>query len=839
MKTTIFTTKNRFLLWLFIAAAVLTSASLRAGTISLVNLPTNSTDLATGITTNKYYVSAFDYGTQSTNPVSVNGVVFTHVKTAAQNIYLSTNWIDTGTHNGQVIASVSTTNKGIDVTSSATQGGSSGNVSAQSDGNMRTILTDLMYSGNGGPVGGWLQEEFDNLTVGHQYSMRIYYRQWSANRTQNVWFFGEGAWQAYGANPLDEDAGGAHYLEYDFTAAATNAFCLMSNLIGNNATMVYASTVEDDSVPFAPFITYEPAATAVGNSFVFNVSAVGTTNLSYQWYVNTASNTSGATALSNGNGYSGATNSSLTFSTNLLGYYFVIVTNNYGAITSTVAQLNPLPIIETQPTVVKQGQSLEFVMAAGGFPPLSYQWYVNTTNGTAGATAVNNGVGYSGANTNALTVSTNFLEYYFVVVSNSYGAITSSVVVIATSLTAQSAGEPIWNTGSQTNVVVTFSDTLDLNSSTALTNYSLNNGASVLSATLASANEVVLGTSALTPATSYTLTIQNVKDYYGILMTPVSTNLAVGLYPANLSLWVKASEEVTTDPGTNTVNQWNDLSGNQNNFYQQGGAPYEPLLVTNAFGDVAIRFTASNETYMYANTSSTLALTNNMTIIAVVNFSDLDGGTNGMICSKTLNNIPDPYDYYVTSTTSGARLYRGNGTTYGQVSATLAPQLGVPYTFVATMSGTNVTHYLDGVQCGTGQLNNNFSVTNITDGGQPLFIGARQDTVNRLTGDISELIIANSAVSAYDVSSMENYLVQEYNVVTFAPTNILYSVHGGQLTLSWPGAGYTGWSLQSNSVGVAASNSWFTIPGSASTNQITVPLGTGLTNVFYRMIYQP
>ncbi len=54
--------------------ALLAPASTRAGTITVVNLPATGTDLATGITTNQNYVCAFDYGNQSTNTYSVNGV---------------------------------------------------------------------------------------------------------------------------------------------------------------------------------------------------------------------------------------------------------------------------------------------------------------------------------------------------------------------------------------------------------------------------------------------------------------------------------------------------------------------------------------------------------------------------------------------------------------------------------------------------------------------------------------------------------------------------------------------------------------------------------------------
>lgn len=69
------------------------------------------------------------------------------------------------------------------------------------------------------------------------------------------------------------------------------------------------------------------------------------------------------------------------------------------------------------------------------------------------------------------------------------------------------------------------------------------------------------------------------------------------------------------------------------------------------------------------------------------------------------------------------------------------------------------------------------------------------------------------------------------------PTNVVYSVSGGKLTLSWP-ASYVGWDLQSNSVSVANAAMWFTVPGSAATNQVILPVDATKINVFYRLHYE-
>ena len=77
--------------------------------------------------------------------------------------------------------------------------------------------------------------------------------------------------------------------------------------------------------------------------------------------------------------------------------------------------------------------------------------------------------------------------------------------------------------------------------------------------------------------------------------------------------------------------------------------------------------------------------------------------------------------------------------------------------------------------------------------------------------------------------------------VKAARTNILTSVSGTNLTLSWP-ADHTGWRLlaQTNNLanGISANpNDWATVANSASTNQITVPMLPANPTEFFRLVY--
>jgi autotransporter-associated beta strand protein len=77
-------------------------------------------------------------------------------------------------------------------------------------------------------------------------------------------------------------------------------------------------------------------------------------------------------------------------------------------------------------------------------------------------------------------------------------------------------------------------------------------------------------------------------------------------------------------------------------------------------------------------------------------------------------------------------------------------------------------------------------------------------------------------------------------IIPTTPTNLTFSVTGGNtVNLSWP-SNYLGWSLQvqTNSLSTGLSNNWFTVAGSASVTETNFPVVTTNGAVFYRMFYQ-
>ena len=165
-----------------------------------------------------------------------------------------------------------------------------------------------------------------------------------------------------------------------------------------------------------PTISSQPQnlTVAQGSNATFSVSLNGTAPFSYQWRFG-------------GGDLAGATQSAYT-RTNAqpadAGGYSVCVTNSFGSVTSSVANLTVIvpPTINPHPQSqsVTQGVNVSFTVGATGTAPFSYQWRLNGTN-LAGATQTS----YTRNNVQPADAGN-----YSVIVSNFAAAVASSNAVL-------------------------------------------------------------------------------------------------------------------------------------------------------------------------------------------------------------------------------------------------------------------------------------------------------------------------------------------------------------------------------------------------------------------------
>ena len=149
------------------------------------------------------------------------------------------------------------------------------------------------------------------------------------------------------------------------------------------------------------------------------VAATGTATLIFQWRrdgMNLPGETDAVLVMNN-------------VTTNHAGSYTVVVTNNYGSVTSETAVLIVLvpPSITTHPLDQTNfaGYAATFTVAADGTAPLAYQWRFNLTNQLVGETNV------------VLTLAnlqTNQAGYYSVLVTNVAGVASSTDALLTVNL---------------------------------------------------------------------------------------------------------------------------------------------------------------------------------------------------------------------------------------------------------------------------------------------------------------------------------------------------------------------------------------------------------------------
>ena len=186
---------------------------------------------------------------------------------------------------------------------------------------------------------------------------------------------------------------------------------------------IYTTTAARAEVQTPTAITLQPVSTIYcpGTSVTLKVEAIGIGTIKYQWYY-ISNNTPKI--------LSGKTNNTLVLSgwqsTNS---YLVVVTSDCGVATSTIARVE----VKSQPTIYQYSQRATYCKGAQATPltvrvngsePFAYQWYTNTTNNQAGATAI---VGATG-NTYTPSTADAGTRYYFVEVKNDCKTVNSPIV---------------------------------------------------------------------------------------------------------------------------------------------------------------------------------------------------------------------------------------------------------------------------------------------------------------------------------------------------------------------------------------------------------------------------
>src|ERR1039458_1376082 len=134
---------------------------------------------------------------------------------------------------------------------------------------------------------------------------------------------------------------------------------------------------------------------------------------------------------------------------------------------------------------------------------------------------------------------------------------------------------------------------------------------------------------------------------------------------AGLQLWLKADAGITTN-SSGLVTSWADQSGKGNDAIQTNTAHAPSLVMNSLNGKPTLRYPGDTRYLDAANSASIAALTEDVTILALVLYDDVTGGYRCCV-TKTAGNGPAPFDWWnnAGSANGAANFWLGNGSGAG------------------------------------------------------------------------------------------------------------------------------------------------------------------------------
>jgi len=240
----------------------------------------------------------------------------------------------------------------------------------------------------------------------------------------------------------------------------------------------------------------------------------------------------------------------------------------------------------------------------------------------------------------------------------------------------------------------------------------------------------------------------------------------------------------------------------------------------------------------------TLTGTNTYTGATLINAGALALGGSGSISNTALLSVASGAVFDVSAL--GSPFALGHGQTLSNNAAATGAIKGN----FNTGSGTVSVSFVSGtpaltITAGTLTLSaaTAFLVNNI---GPALGVGSYEIIApaigGAVVGTLPPLTVTGGGVASAALAINNGGLFLVVNsTVNLSATNLTFSVSGGNLNVSWP-ADHTGWRLlvQTNHLNLGVSQNiadFATVPGSAVTNQVSLPINGGVSVEYYRLAY--
>jgi autotransporter-associated beta strand protein len=215
---------------------------------------------------------------------------------------------------------------------------------------------------------------------------------------------------------------------------------------------------------------------------------------------------------------------------------------------------------------------------------------------------------------------------------------------------------------------------------------------------------------------------------------------------------------------------------------------------------------------------------------------------NGSLTLKTVNT-------YTGATTVNGGTLAGTGTISGPVNVTAGGTLspGTPFGTLTINNSLTLAGSTSVAVNKTSHTNSQVAgLTGVTYGGTLVVTNVSGTLVSgdsfqvfpatTFSGNFSSISPAPGSGLTWKFNPTNGILSVVTGGIPTTPTNITFSVSGGNMTLSWPQS-YTGWILQAqtNSLAVGITTNWVNVASSVTTNSVTMPVNPANPTVFFRL----
>ena len=251
--------------------------------------------------------------------------------------------------------------------------------------------------------------------------------------------------------------------------------------------------------------------------------------------------------------------------------------------------------------------------------------------------------------------------------------------------------------------------------------------------------------------------LNQIAAIHGTGVAPIPTPPVSGYY-----LHFDASDATTITASGGYVSQWNDKSGNALNVTNAGGAAGGcPQTGINTRNSLNVLTYTQNVTNAAAggltNNSGTFAANPNLDVWLVRKQS---AGSITSGCAFGIGNDQagtDKVTYQFYDNSDNKLLSGANG---GNIRST-ATQNGTWNITRFTKSGASAEFFVNNTSQGTASFNYNLANSRFQVGALPQ-AGATNNGVYLMNGDLAELLVYTSALSAGDATSTYNYLKSKW-----------------------------------------------------------------------------